>query len=91
MEAHGGMAPPQPVQIDVSAVVDITADRNLADRIASSVLAAANAKDPSYGQSTINVQQNGDRMRIMLWGTPKFITAMLECLGVMSDSAEGER
>ncbi len=91
MEAHGGTAPPQPVRIDVSAVVDITAERDRADRISASVLAAANAKDPSYGQSTINVQQNGDRLRIMLWGTAKFIAVILECLEAMANNTEGER
>lgn len=91
LEAHGGTAasaeaPTPPVRIDVSAVVDMTVEREKAERISASVLAAANTKDPSYGQSTINIQQNDGRLRVMLWGTPQFITAMLECLDAMSGS-----
>ena len=90
LERHGDAAAhtamPQTHRIDVSAVVDIAvANQDRADRISATVLAAANAKDPAYGQSTVNIQQNGNKLRVMLWGTVRFITAMLECVDMMND------
>ena len=74
-------------RIDVSAVVDIiVADKDKADRISSSVLAAANSKDAAYSQSTVSVQQNGQKLRVMLWGTVTFITTMLECINVFDQN-----
>ena len=72
-------------KVGVSAVVDITAgDKEKADRIASTLLAAANTKDPSYGKSTINIQHlnDGKKLRIMLWGSVAFIEAILACISV---------
>ncbi|MGE5495922.1 MAG: helix-turn-helix domain-containing protein [Burkholderiales bacterium] len=73
--------------IDVSAVVDITpSGKDEADRIESMLLAALNSKDPSYGLSSANIQRSADKnkLRVMLWGTPAFITTMLECISALS-------
>lgn len=75
--------------VEVSAVADITVrGREEADRIESMIIAALNSKDPSYGLSSANVQRSaGDRkIRVMLWGAPQFITAMLECIAAISGS-----
>lgn len=75
--------------VEVSAVADIAVrGRDEADRIESMIIAALNSKDPSYGASSANVQRSaGDRkVRVMLWGTPRFITAMLECITAASEN-----
>ncbi len=75
--------------IEVSAVADITVrGRDEADRIESMLIAALNSKDPSYGASSANVQRSaGDKkVRVMLWGTPQFITAILECIAAVSEN-----
>lgn len=72
-------------KITVSAVVDILVeDEYEADRISGMALAVTHSKDPAYGKSTINVQQyaGDNKLRIMLWGTAKFVEAMLGCLSV---------
>lgn len=77
--------------VEVSAVVDIAVrGRAEADRIESMLIAALNSKDPSYGASSANVQRSagGGKVRIMLWGTPQFITAMLECISALSGNNE---
>ena len=77
--------------IDVSAVVDITlSGKDEADRIESMLLAALNSKDPSYGLSSANIQRSADsnKLRVMLWGTPVFITAVLECISALSGPSE---
>lgn len=81
----------QEPKIEVSAVVDINVrDRDEADRIESMLLAALNSKDPSYGASSANIQRSADnsKLRIMLWGTPVFITAILECISAISGRTE---
>ena len=77
--------------VDVSAVVDITlSGKDEADRIESMLLAALNSKDPSYGLSSANIQRSADsnKLRVMLWGTPVFITAVLECISALSGPSE---
>lgn len=74
--------------IEVSAVADIPVrGRDEADRIESMLIAALNSKDPSYGVSSANVQRSagGGKVRVMLWGTPQFITAMLECIAAINE------
>lgn len=73
--------------IDVSAVVDVSVrGRDEADKIESMLIAALNSKDPSYGTSSANVQRSagGSKVRVMLWGTPRFISAILECITAIS-------
>jgi len=90
MEAYGGTAAQDDTQaacIDVSAVVDIAApDQDHADRISSSVLAAANSKDLVAGKCTASVQQNGNKLRVMLWITISFITAMVACINLLDQN-----
>ncbi|MDD5017727.1 MAG: helix-turn-helix domain-containing protein [Eubacteriales bacterium] len=78
-------------KVGVSAVVDISADdKDEADRITGALLAAANTKDPAYGKSTINIQHlnGGRKLRIMLWGSVRFIETMLGCVSIYGDEQE---
>ncbi len=77
--------------ITVSAVVDINVhDRDEADRISNTLIAAMSNKDPAYGRSTLNVQHiNNDKMiRVMLWGTISFVETVLGCISVLEDQKE---
>lgn len=77
--------------VDVSAVADITVrGRDEADRIERTLIAALNAKDASYGESSVSIQRSGgdNKMRVMLWGGASFIAAMLECICSLTGSAE---
>jgi excisionase family DNA binding protein len=77
--------------VEVSAVVDITlSGRDESDRTESMLLAALNSKDPSYGPSSANIQRSADerKLRVMLWGAPVFITAMLECITALNNRVE---
>lgn len=74
--------------ISVSAVVDINVhDKDEADRISNTLIAAMNSKDPAYGKSTLNVQHinNGKKIRVLLWGTVCFTETMLGCISVLED------
>lgn len=77
--------------ITVSAVVDISVhDKDEADRISNTLIAAMNNKDPAYGKSTLNVQRinNGQKIRVMLWGTLFFVETVLGCISVLDDQKE---
>ncbi len=77
--------------VDVSAVADITVrGKDEADRIERTLIAATNCKDPSYGQSSVNIQRSAEqnKVRVMLWGSPRFIAAMLESISVLAQSEE---
>lgn len=81
----------QELKVEVSAVADIAVrSRDEADRIESMLLAALNSKDPSYGASSANIQRSSDdrKLRVMLWGTPVFISAILECISALSSRSE---
>ncbi len=75
----------------VSAVADINArDREEADRISSMLLAVMNSSDPLMSQSSLNVRQyeGGHQLRVMLWGNPRFVIQMLECIEALSERAD---
>jgi excisionase family DNA binding protein len=77
--------------VEVSAVADIAVrSRDEADRIESMLLAALNSKDESYGVSSANIQRSADdkKLRVMLWGTPVFIAAILECISALCSRTE---
>ena len=71
----------------VSAVADIDVrDRDEADRISSMLLAVMNTQDPLMSRSSLNVRQyeGGHQLRVMLWGHPRFVIQMLECIEALS-------
>jgi excisionase family DNA binding protein len=74
---------------EVSAVVDVACNKEDADRIERTLIAALNSKDPSYGNSTANIQRGIDKMRITLWGSIDFVIPMLECVSMLTKEREG--
>ncbi len=81
------------VKLNVSAVADITVrDREEADRISSLLIAVMNTQDPLFHQSSLNVQQyeTSRQLRVMLWGNPRFVIQMLECIEVLSGCPDKE-
>ena len=78
---------PLPKKISVSTVVDILVnDIDESLRIANTLSAVMNNKDPEYGASTMTSQyiQPESKIRIMLWGTVEFIQAMLESISMLT-------
>lgn len=77
--------------IDVSAVADIAVrSGGEAERIERTLIAALNSKDSSYGSSSMSIQRQAgtNKLRVMLWGTPVFITVMLECISALAGRNE---
>lgn len=75
-------------QITVSSVVDIDVpDMDEAMRIANAITASMNAKPPEYGKSSLSVQfiPTESKLRLMLWGTAKFMETMMYILSQMID------
>ena len=93
--AENGQDIPHTATVNVSAVMEIMAgSAEDADRYESMMLAAMNTKDPSYGQSAAHVQRFEDRkkMRVLLFGSLRFIADMLECFAlVINDKESGMR
>lgn len=72
-----------PRKVQVSAVVDIfVADIEEAVRISNTLFAILNCKDPSYGSARCDhiFYQKDLKARYILWGSPRFIAAILECI-----------
>ena len=85
-EAHD-----KPKVPSVSAVADIDVrDRDEADRISSMLLAVMNTQDPIMSRSSLNVRQyeGSHQLRVMLWGNPRFVIQMLECIEALSERAD---
>jgi excisionase family DNA binding protein len=75
------------LKIQVSAVVDIwVADTEEAVRISNTLFAVMNCKDPSYGDSRCNhiFYKDESKARYLLWGSPRFIGNILECIAVVA-------
>jgi|APSaa5957512622_1039677.scaffolds.fasta_scaffold170164_2 excisionase family DNA binding protein len=73
-------------KIKVSAVADINVfDVDEAMRIANTISAIMNNKDPSYGKSTITTQyiESENKIRVMLWGSASFIEVMMGSLAML--------
>ncbi len=71
------------LKVQVSTVVDVyVADTDEAVRITNTLFAVMNCKDPSYGGSRCDhvFFKNELKARYILWGSPKFISNILECL-----------
>jgi len=73
-------------KIKVSAVADINVfDVDEAMRIANTISAIMNNKDPSYGKSTITTEyiEEENKIRVMLWGSASFIEVMMGSLAML--------
>lgn len=76
-------------KINVSTVVDISGiDMDEYMRISNMLLAIMNCKDSEMKKSTINIKYNKEekRLRIMLWGSIKFIENMLDSISVLVET-----
>ena len=78
-------------KIQVSAVVDILVnDVEEATRISNTIFAVMNCKDPSYGVARCDHIFYKDEMkaRYFLWGTPRFIGNMLDCISAIAENKQ---
>jgi len=78
---------PVPKKVSVSTVIDILVnDIDESMRIANTLSAVMNNKDPKYGSSTMTSQyiQPESKIRIMLWGTIEFIQDMLDSISMLT-------
>ncbi len=75
-------------RIKISAVVDIeAAGKEEAIRIMNTLTAVMNVKPPEYGASSLTVQylEPERKIRIMLWGNPPFMEAVMSCIAALTD------
>jgi excisionase family DNA binding protein len=80
-------------RVTASCVVDIGVDdRDEAIRIVNTLTAALNTKPAEYGRSTMHVQflETEYKVRAALWGSTKFMTAMLGFISAFTDQFEEE-
>ncbi|MBB6214288.1 excisionase family DNA binding protein [Anaerosolibacter carboniphilus] len=78
-------------RINVSAVVDINeTEKDDYIRISNTLIAIANCKDPEIGKSTIQVKydEKDKRLRVILWGSIKFIESMLSSISMLVEKTE---
>jgi excisionase family DNA binding protein len=75
-------------KINVSTVVDINeVNKDEYMRISNTLVAVANCKEPGIGKSTVNVKydEKDKRVRVILWGSVKFIENMLSTITMLVD------
>ncbi|MCP4134919.1 MAG: helix-turn-helix domain-containing protein [bacterium] len=80
-------APSRKEKIQVSSIVDVfVEDSDEAMRISNSIFAILNCKDPAFGKARCDYIFYDDELkaRFILWGTPQFISAILECFSHIS-------
>ncbi|AKL95149.1 DNA binding protein, excisionase family [Clostridium aceticum] len=73
-------------RMHVSSVIDINEiQKDEYIRISNTLIAIANCKEPGIGKSTIQVKydEKDKRLRIILWGTVKFIEGMLSSISML--------
>jgi hypothetical protein len=51
------------------------------------LMASMNGKDPSYGNSTMNIQliENGSKIRVMIWGSIDFVEIMIGSISAIAN------
>lgn len=78
-------------KVNVSTVVDIN-DVNKEEyfRISNTLIAIMNCKEPKMGKSTINMKydEKENRLRVLLWGTIRFIEEMLKSISMLVDQRD---
>lgn len=73
-------------RVNVSTVIDIKeTGKDDYMRISNTLIAIANCKDPEMGRSTVNIKydENDKRLRVILWGSVKFIENMLDTISML--------
>lgn len=78
----------QKQKIQVSSIVDIyVTHKDEAMRIANSLFAALNCKDPSYGEARCDhiFYEEESKARFIIWGGIKFVTDLLACISKITD------
>ncbi|MBE6068375.1 MAG: helix-turn-helix domain-containing protein [Clostridium lundense] len=73
-------------RINVSTVIDIKeTGKDDYMRISNTIIAIANCKDPEVGRSTVNIKydEKDKRLRVILWGSVKFIENMLDTISML--------
>jgi DNA binding domain, excisionase family len=78
-------------KINVSTVVDINeinSDEYM--RISNTLIAVLNSKDPSMGNSTINVKyyEKEHKLKVLLWGDIKFTEEMLSFITMLVEGGK---
>ncbi len=79
--------------VSISTVVDIDVlDMEQGMRIVNTMTAALNAKHASYGASSMSAQmiEPESKVRIMLWGSIRFMENMLASIAMLTEPKEGE-
>ena len=79
-------------RIHVSAVIALEeGNSEEVSRISNTLLAVLNGKDPSWGESRYDLifHPESGKARFVLYGSPRFIQALLECVEVLTAPAEG--
>jgi excisionase family DNA binding protein len=93
-EDQGSSAPTaDKVRASISAVADIDVPgRDEAVRIMNTLTAAMNCKPAEYGASTMQAQyiEPERKVRVMLWGSPRFMEAMAGFISALTDEREKE-
>lgn len=77
--------------VKFSAVADIEVyEKDDAIRIMNALTAAMNCKPPEYGTSSLQVQyiEQERKVRVMLWGSPKFMEALTGFISSLTDARE---
>jgi excisionase family DNA binding protein len=78
-------------RIRVSAVIELEEGHSdEVSRISNTLLAVLNGKDPSWGSSRYDLIFHPEtrKARFVLYGTPRFIQTLLECLEAVTAPAE---
>ena len=91
VESPSVFTDPPSERVQISAVADIAAaGREEAIRIMNTLTAVMNVKPPEYGASSLQVQylESERKVRVMLWGNPKFMEAMLGSITALTDPEE---
>lgn len=78
-------------KINVSTVVEVN-EVNFDEhaRISNTLIALMNCKDPDMGNSTINVKyyENEKKLRVILWGSIKFMEEMLNLISMLVEQTK---
>ena len=96
-EQNGGWVSDQtersPAAVMVSAVADIpVSGKDEAIRIMNTLTAVLNTKPPEYGASSLQAQHIApeNKVRVTLWGTPRFMAAMMDAVATLVENDDEE-
>lgn len=75
-------------KVQVSSIIDIYVNNiEEATRIANSIFALLNCKDPGYGNVRCDhlYREDEKKARFILWGTPRFMRDLLACISKITE------